>query len=306
MMRLLLWICVVSALQPIVHAQDVYDAPVKWETFKIKEFGFSVDFPKQPIRFKQEDYCHQKRSDHFVAYAEEIVYKLTVVTKASPPPGLFCQSSLKFGKQSLENRRKEITEANGIKISQGSERENWQIAKGATLENLWIFEDPKTNQWLELSITGRGTFPNKEQFVNSVSMNPTSASEIDQGASQIFGDRGVDTSFLAPSPPKVTDNSVPMPAPASAGDSVPLVIVSKVKAQYTDEARRRNTQGAVTLRVTFLANGGIGTIAVEKGLKYGLTEQAIAAARKMAFLPQKVAGRLATTTRPVVFTFNIY
>lgn len=96
------------------------------------------------------------------------------------------------------------------------------------------------------------------------------------------------------------------PPPAVAKVTSPLRIISKQKAQYTDAARTNNVQGTVTLRVTFLASGGIGSIVTIKGLPHGLTEQAIAAARAIRFEPEKVNGQARTTTRPVSFTFNIY
>ena len=88
--------------------------------------------------------------------------------------------------------------------------------------------------------------------------------------------------------------------------SQPLKILAKPKAQYTDAARTNQVQGNVTLRVTFLASGGIGSIRTVKGLPHGLTEQAIAAARAMRFEPEKVNGVPRTTTRPVTYAFNIY
>lgn len=101
------------------------------------------------------------------------------------------------------------------------------------------------------------------------------------------------------------DGDGPPPA-AVAKVTQPLRIISKQKAQYTDEARKNNVQGTVTLRVTFLSSGGIGGITTIKGLPYGLTEQAIAAARAIRFEPEMVNGSARTTTRPVSFTFNIY
>ena len=58
-------------------------------------------------------------------------------------------------------------------------------------------------------------------------------------------------------------------------------IFSKRRADYTDKAREHEIQGTVLLRVTFLASGEIGGIAPVTGLPYGLTEQAIAAAREI-------------------------
>lgn len=83
-------------------------------------------------------------------------------------------------------------------------------------------------------------------------------------------------------------------------------LLSKQKAQYTDAARTNNVQGTVTLRVTFLGTGQIGSISVISGLPHGLTEQAIAAARRMTFQPKTINGQPQTTSRPVSFTFNIY
>lgn len=94
--------------------------------------------------------------------------------------------------------------------------------------------------------------------------------------------------------------------PPVARVTQPLKILAKQKAQYTDQARVNNVQGTVTLRVTFLASGGIGSISTIKGLPYGLTEQAIAAARNIRFEPELVNGQPRTTSRPVSFTFNIY
>lgn len=86
----------------------------------------------------------------------------------------------------------------------------------------------------------------------------------------------------------------------------PLRIVYKEKASYTEEARSHGIQGKVTLRVTFLASGGIGSITTIKGLPFGLTEQAVEAVKKIKFEPEHVNGVARTTARPVSFTFNIY
>jgi protein TonB len=96
------------------------------------------------------------------------------------------------------------------------------------------------------------------------------------------------------------------PPPKAAAVTQPLKITYKQKAAYTDAARTNGVQGTVTLRVTFLASGGIGSITTIKGLPHGLTEQAIAAARAMRFEPEMVGGQARTTTRPVTFSFNIY
>ena len=86
----------------------------------------------------------------------------------------------------------------------------------------------------------------------------------------------------------------------------PLEIVLKSRANYTEEARKSDIQGTVLLLVTFSANGGINGVSVVKSLPLGLTEQAIAAARKLLFIPQKRDGVSVTVSKLVEYNFNLY
>lgn len=86
----------------------------------------------------------------------------------------------------------------------------------------------------------------------------------------------------------------------------PLLITYKPKAKYTDEAKRNNVEGSVTVRVVFLASGGIGAITPVSDLPCGLTEQAILAAKQMRFKPQIKNGSPMTVVKSVQFSFTIY
>ena len=72
---------------------------------------------------------------------------------------------------------------------------------------------------------------------------------------------------------------------------VRAVITSKPKPSYTKEARRLGIQGFVTLRVLLSARGKIDRVKVQKGLRAGLTENAIRAACKMEFKPASKNGQ---------------
>ena len=85
-----------------------------------------------------------------------------------------------------------------------------------------------------------------------------------------------------------------------------LKILSKPRPGYTDAARTANVQGTVILRVTFLASGQIGSVSVVKGLPNGLSEQAIAAAKRIAFEPAKTNGQGQTVTKQIEYSFSIY
>ena len=283
----------------IVHTQPTRDATIDWTTYKISNYKLSISFPKLPIRTDQGDLCNEKRADNFLAYADEVVYKLTVVKREKLNfPASFCRTSSDFGIDTLNARRAEL-QKNSDRISSDGATELWSSRAGARNEKVWIIDELKKGRWIELTVTGRGDLPKAEEFMRSLDRTSGGTGiAVGEGSEQTLGDRGVDTSVMVTSPiPNTTANE--------AG-SEPLAIIAKVKAQYTDAARSNKERGTVTLRVTFLANGGIGNIEVTQGLKYGLTERAIAAARKMVFLPQRANGVAVSTSRPVSFSFNIY
>jgi len=101
-------------------------------------------------------------------------------------------------------------------------------------------------------------------------------------------------------------DSDPNNIPRVAGVTSALKILSKPRPGYTDEARQNNVQGTVILRVTFLSSGQVGGISAVKGLGNGLTEQAIAAAKRINFEPQKINGVPQSVTKQIEYTFSIY
>ncbi len=98
----------------------------------------------------------------------------------------------------------------------------------------------------------------------------------------------------------------PPPKPAPVGVTETIKILSKPQPRYTDAARQNQVQGTVTVKVTFNANGSIGSIAPVSGLPYGLTEQAIAAARSIKFEPAKRNGVPYSVAKTIAYTFTIY
>ena len=98
----------------------------------------------------------------------------------------------------------------------------------------------------------------------------------------------------------------PPPQPKPVGPTEPIKILSKPQPKYTDAARTNNVQGTVTLKITFMANGSIGGISPVSGLPYGLTEQAIAAARQIRFEPPKKNGVPYSVSKTLQYTFSIY
>jgi TonB family protein len=90
------------------------------------------------------------------------------------------------------------------------------------------------------------------------------------------------------------------------GRTIPYRITFQPKALYTDAARANNVQGGVRLKITLLANGDIGSVTTVTQLPDGLTEQAIAAAKKIRFEPKRVNGVPVSVLITREYTFTIY
>lgn len=102
------------------------------------------------------------------------------------------------------------------------------------------------------------------------------------------------------------ENEIPKPVVLiTPPNTIRIRILSKPRPNYTDLARKNGVEGIVRLRITFLATGEIGAISPVATLPDGLTEQAIAAARKVKFKPEMRNGVPVSVTKQVEYNFSI-
>ena len=83
-------------------------------------------------------------------------------------------------------------------------------------------------------------------------------------------------------------------------------LVFKPEPQYTEEARRNQITGTVTLRVVFSSSGEVVQIRAVRTLPFGLTERAIAAARQIKFVPAMKSGHPVSVHMQLEYNFNLY
>jgi TonB family protein len=100
------------------------------------------------------------------------------------------------------------------------------------------------------------------------------------------------------------DSSCAQPTEASAVITR-LRITYKEKAHYTRSARDAKIQGSVALSARFNPNGTISDIRVEKGLGFGLDEEAITAAGRIRFVPAAANGKPICVRAQIEFTFTL-
>ncbi|MEP6925322.1 MAG: tetratricopeptide repeat protein [Pyrinomonadaceae bacterium] len=84
-----------------------------------------------------------------------------------------------------------------------------------------------------------------------------------------------------------------------------LQILSKPRANYTEDARKNLVSGTIRILVLFSKTGKITAIPIT-GLPYGLTGQALQAARQIKFVPMQKDGQPVSTVRVIEYNFNIY
>ena len=70
----------------------------------------------------------------------------------------------------------------------------------------------------------------------------------------------------------------------------PPRLLREVKAEYTEEARRRAVTGDVLLEIVVLRDGSVGDVRVLRGLGLGLDQRAVAAVRQWRFSPSTLRG----------------
>jgi TonB family protein len=83
-------------------------------------------------------------------------------------------------------------------------------------------------------------------------------------------------------------------------------VLAKPEAGYTEEARKSATTGTVVLRAIFSDSGEVTGIRAVKSLPFGLTERAIAAARRIRFVPAVKDGHPVSVYMQLEYVFNLY
>jgi TonB family protein len=84
------------------------------------------------------------------------------------------------------------------------------------------------------------------------------------------------------------------------------MVTDKPEPLYTEEARKNQITGTVTLRMVLNANGSVTNVQAVNRLPDGLTEKAIEAAHRIRFVPAEKDGRKVSQYATIMYNFNIY
>jgi len=280
-----------SAQQPAKSPPN--SAPIAWTEYRISSRRVAVSFPKLPVVRETTDYCAQTKGEVYHAYAAGAVYEFEWHANSGGSIPKRCTTGEKFSQATFTKRLDELKSANQAEVSDTTvagipasmiRSKN----RDGVVRTRWLVWDK--DRWFELAITRRfETAAEEERFVSGLKLSSSGGIKIGSGAEATLGDSDVD----------IEDSG-------SGTRREAVVVISKPRPGYTESAREKNVQGRVLLRVTFYRNGGIGGISVIKELPRGLTEAAIAAAKRIAFLPATSDGKPYNVTKQIEYTFSIY
>lgn len=83
-------------------------------------------------------------------------------------------------------------------------------------------------------------------------------------------------------------------------------VLRKPEAGYSEAARKAGVTGTVVLRCVFSSDGTVQNMFVVRALGYGLTSQAVNAARRITFEPATKNGHPASQYIQLEYSFNLY
>ncbi len=312
--NLLLMLIFVFAFDWLGFAQTTSTTTsINWVNYSVKSSKVTFLMPKLPIVIDETNKCRGEETFAFGSYAEGVGYVVRITKKIDVPE--YCREQKEFDKQNFENRIQTLKNNTALALKEVPAKKSNETKLIGTNEIYQLANDSKNNRWFEMVVVG-AVENNKEvkNFFLSLKTEKKTITgiEIGTGASRVLGDEIVkentDKSTRSGggggggNPNGILTPQVPIDKSTTSG----VRIVLKPRAFYTDQARKNQTQGKVVLRVTFSANGGIGSISVVSGLSDGLTEQAILAAQLILFIPAQRNGVRYSVTKPVEYTFTIY
>jgi len=310
-----------------ISQTNKYSSPVNWVNYSLESIKVSFSMPKLPVAINDSNHCRGEHAFSYGSYAEGVVYAVRITRKIDVPA--FCREKKEFDKTNFENR---VAYLKNLPSSALKERQT-KKANEVILENNdeihKFINDSKNDRWFELWVIGADeNKPQVKTFLNSLKTGKNAGGiEIGNGAERTLGDEIIQEVVKKEEIVRKENDKPVLQGQGNGsgpGDGAGSTVIQKQqtlsnnsngtavriavkpRANYTDGARRSETQGKVLLRVTFLANGGIGAISVISGLADGLTEQAIAAAMRIVFIPAQRNGVRYSVTKPVEYTFNIY
>ncbi|HEY0458426.1 MAG TPA: hypothetical protein VGC97_04690, partial [Pyrinomonadaceae bacterium] len=254
-----------------------------WQTYRGNSEDFTAEFPAQPktseIKNPKGGYKEQI-GDLYKSYFNKTFY-FVIACKSTACQQFEVVQNLKFKARNAENSQ--FTE----KTLDDSVIETSFVDSEGFFQKIRQLKTDKI-YFIVQTISEAPGSEDAERFFNSFRLNAADEKVL-KAKQEKFRERLVTEPFQITPP---TNTKTPAPSPTASNSSTTdkpvaksVEILTKPRANYTDAARIYEISGEVVLRVTFSANEQVGSIMPLKKLPFGLTENAIAAAKGITFKP---------------------
>ena len=293
---ILLLLCLSIAASVNAQTPAPSTSPI-WRTYSVKDEKFAVNLPALPeLDFKKiwvPSAGKQRLEISFGAYADGVIYTIWVVETL---PNETLDSFVK--KQTRNVKTWDLTAGHEVTLD-GAKGKAFDPVDNKLGMVQFFAKDLRLFQFMAYGAPLDD--PRMTKFFSSITLTRNKDSlDIADSSTRRFvieNTPGSDT-IPAPDPLAKTFTSKEVDSKVRLG--------FKAEPSYTEEARQHSTTGVVTLKCLFSANGTITNISTVTGLPHGLTERAIAAARKIKFIPAIKDGQFVSQWMTVEFYFNLY
>lgn len=290
MRRVCLLFALVILVAPAVMAQKQSSG---WKRYTVKGESFSVTLPTLPAMASYQEFVDRLEKLRWQrvlgAYADGVVY--TVSCSENPNPQELLEDFIEqeiFTHSTFDRTSEKDLKRNGFSGKQ-------YFAPDKVPGTVQIFSTGKAIYRFQVFGAPADDARVQQYFSSVVLGKSASGIEVTDG----FG-----VPYESEPKAQTEENN----AKALPGKDVDrkAVVVMKPEPMYTEEARQNSISGTVVLKVAFSSDGSVVNIHTILGLPYGLTKNAIEAAKKIKFVPAVKDGRFVSMWMQLEYNFNLY
>jgi len=288
----ILWLCcalLLVAVDALAQSEGMAPPPSTWLKYRVAGEEFSIALPTLPAMttYIQTREGREPRTQRYLGvYADGVVYTI------------FCDDN--EPQSAVKNSSKRLVAMQGWEPSTEQDvSRDGATGKQFTSSNL-------LGGVLQVLAT-------KKHFYRIQAFGATAADPRVQHlfSSLTFGKNpnGVEVTDGPGTPFEPVDGSVQIPAGSLfRGNEVDrkIMLMMKPEPTYTENARQHGITGTVVIKAVFSANGSVVNIQAMSGLPYGLTEQAIEAAKRIKFMPAAKGGKFVSVWMQLEYNFELY
>ena len=256
-----------------------------WKRYKVDGERFSVSLPTAPAMTTHKtlvwDPRRTRRERSIGVYADGAVYTVHVYENIS-------RKSLEdFIKERNRYPRWDLSTETPVTLNDIKGKQYSSVGKPVN-DNVQFFA--AHGRLYEFSVVGNSLEDEgaKQFFSSIVISKKTDGIEIEEGEGQPFSNPGCDE--------------------IAGGREVDrrVRLVMKPEPMYNELARQKRTVGTIIVKALFSCNGTVTDISVLEALPNGLTDQAIAALKKLKFVPAVKNGKYVSVWMQLEYHFNLY